>query len=592
MSKKVDWDDDTKILVGRIWRDYLTHHKKTLAWGIFAMLMVAIATTAQARLIQPAFDYILEGRDPSIIWLVVGLFVFSCIMKGVFNYLQTIAMMKIGYQTIADMQGQMFKSLISNDIQHLDNEGTSKQISRFTSDVHYLRDTVSKVFVSVGREIFVIIGLLALCFSMNWQMSLVAFVVLPIIIIPVAKLGKRIRSISTDSQVEMAEMTAIIDDALKGARQVKAYNMQAYEQERSQATFDRLKKLANKVIRTKSISYPFMETVMGIMLGGIMAWGGYNIYLGEITVGTFMTFFVAISAAYQPIRSLANLNASLQQGLSAAKRIFDVIDARPTITDKKSAKPLDLKKGTLEFNNVDFYYDINEPILQNITLKAQPKQTIALVGQSGGGKSTILNLIPRFYDVIAGDITIDGQNIKNVTLQSLREHIAVVSQDTWLFNDTIAKNIEYGRMGASHDDIVTAAKSANAHDFIEQLPDGYNTPVGERGLRLSGGQRQRIAIARAMLKNAPILLLDEATSALDTESERKVQQALEKLMTNRTTLVIAHRLSTIVNAHKIYVIEQGKIIESGNHKTLMQKNGTYKKLYSIQNANKNHNEKK
>ena len=589
MSKKIpsfsNWDDDTKILVKRIWQDYLTHHKKTLAWGIFAMLVVALCTTAQARLIQPAFDYILEGRDPNVIWLVVAGFVLSCVLKGAFNYLQTIAMMKIGYQTIADLQGEMFKSLIQNDIQYLDQSGTSKQISRFTSDVHYLRDTVSKVFVSVGREIFVIIGLLTLCFSMNWQMSLVAFVVLPIIIIPVAIIGKRIRSIATDSQVEMAEMTAIIDDALKGARQVKSYNMHAYEQSRSESTFDRLKKLNNKIIRTKAISYPFMETVMGIMLGGIMAWGGYNIYLGEITVGTFMTFFVAISAAYQPIRSLANLNASLQQGLSAAKRIFDVIDSKPKIKDKKSAKPLKLTKGTVEFNKVNFHYHKNEPILDNISIKAQPKKTIALVGQSGGGKSTILNLIPRFYDVISGDITIDGQNIKNITMQSLRDNIAVVSQDTWLFNDTISKNIEYGRMGASQDDIVAAAKAANAHEFIQSLPDGYNTPVGERGLRLSGGQRQRIAIARAMLKNAPILLLDEATSALDTESERKVQQALETLMSNRTTIVIAHRLSTIVNAHKIYVIGAGKIIESGSHKTLMQKNGTYKKLYTVQSAN-------
>ena len=582
MSKKATFDDDTKVLVKRIWNEYLSNYKTTLAIGIFAMLVVAASTTAQARLIQPAFDYILEGRDPNIIWLVVAGFILSCILKGIFNYLQTIAMMKIGYQIIADLQGEMFKSLINSDIQSLDEAGTSKQISRFTSDVHFLRDTVSKIFVSVGRELFVVIGLLALCFSLNWKMSLAAFVILPIIIVPIAKLGKRIRSITTDSQVEMAEMTAVIDDALKGARQVKSYNMQSYEQDRAMMTFNNLKKMANKIIRTKAISYPFMETIMGIMLGAIIAWGGYNIYLGEMTVGTFMTFFVAISAAYQPIRALANLNAALQQGLSAAKRVFDVIDSRPKIKNKKSAKPLSLSKGVLQFKNVDFHYDKKEPILKKINIKAKNKQTIALVGPSGGGKSTVLNLIPRFYDVTGGTITIDGQNIKDVTMQSLRDHIAVVSQDTWLFNDTIGKNIEYGRIGASDDDIITAAKSANAHDFIMQLPQGYNTPVGERGLRLSGGQRQRIAIARAMLKNAPILLLDEATSALDTESERKVQNALETLMSNRTTIVIAHRLSTIVNADTIYVIDKGKIIESGNHDDLLEQNGMYKKLYTIQ----------
>ena len=570
---------NTKVLIKRLWTDYLAEHKVRLAGAVGAMIIVAACTAGQARLIQPALDFALQGAVKEYIILIGLSFFIISIIKGLFNYIQMTVMMKIGYGCIEVLQNQMFSKLMQSDTAYLDQIGTGKQISRFTSDVHLLRDTTTKVFVGFGKQVFTLIFLISVCISLNPTMTLFSFIAIPALIIPITKIGRRIRRMTRDSQEEMGQMNSVVDDALKGIYQVKSYNRQDYEMERAGQSFRVLRNISYKIIRRQALFFPILEIFTGFTLAFMVTWGGYLVYEGEHTIGSFMAFFVAIIGAFQPVRALGNLNNALQQGLAAAQRIFELLESEPTIVDKPNAKPLSLTKGAMTFDNVHFNYNDNSAVIQGVSFDIPAQKTIALVGESGSGKSTILSLISRFYDVTQGKITIDKQDIRDISLHSLRDHIATVTQDTWLFNGTILDNVRYGKLDATKDEIINACKVANAHDFIMDNPDGYDTVVGERGMRLSGGQRQRIAIARAVLKDAPILLLDEATSALDTESERKVQKALETLMKNRTTIIVAHRLTTIMNADIIHVISKGKIIESGHHTDLIKKKGAYYDLY-------------
>lgn len=570
---------NTKILIKRLWNDYLADHKYRLTWAVFAMIVVAASTAGQARLIQPALDFAVQGSAKDYIWLIGLAFFGISLLKGIFNYIQMTVMMRIGYGCIETIQNQMFRKLMASDTAYLDHIGTGKQMSRFTSDVHMLRDTTTKVFVGFGKQLFTLIFLLSLCISLNPMMTLVTFITVPALIVPITKIGMRIRRMTRDSQEEMAQMNSVVDDALKGIQQVKSYNRQDYEIDRAGHSFQVLRELSNKIIRRQALFFPILEIFMGITLAGLVTWGGYMVYKETTTIGSFMAFFVAVIGAYQPIRALANLNTALQQGLAATQRIFELLESEPTIVDAPHAKQLSLKQGTMAFDNVHFYYNQDTPVVQGVSFAIPAQKTVALVGESGSGKSTVLSLISRFYDVNQGAITIDGQDIRDITLHSLRANIATVTQDTWLFNGTILENIQYGKLDATQNEIITACKIANAHDFIMANPHGYETVVGERGMRLSGGQRQRIAIARAVLKDAPILLLDEATSALDTESERKVQGALETLMQNRTTVIVAHRLTTIMNADIIHVMDKGKIVETGTHTELLKKKGAYYALH-------------
>ncbi len=578
-TEKIEFDGDTRILIKRIWFFYLRHHKKALFVSILSMMIVALGAIAQVRMVKPAFDYILEGTNLTSIFLIIVIFVMISIIKGVFTYVQNIAIMRIGYDTIFNLQNQMFDSFIRSDIAYLDKEGTSKQLSRFFGDVNQMRFTVANVFISIGKESFILVGLFGLCFYLNWRMTLLSAVAFPLIIIPVVHYGLKLRKLSKDYQLEIGEMVGIVDDALKGARQLKIYGRESYERQRSRTSFERIKQVSYATIHNRSVLQPILETVLGVFMGLILAWGGYAIFSEEMSVGTFMTFFVALLSAYQPVRFLARINTELQAGLGAAKRVFEVIDTRPTIVNVPNATDLQLKDGILRLENITFRYDNAAPVIKNISLTAKRNQTIALVGLSGSGKTTILSLISRLYDIHEGAITIDNQNIRDVTIESLRKNIATVAQDTWMFNSTVFNNIAYGRENATRDDVIEAAKAASAHEFIMELPDQYDTIVGERGLRLSCGQRQRISIACALLKNAPILLLDEATSSLDTLTERKVQNALNILMRNRTTVVVAHRLSTIINADKIYVVQDGVIVEQGTHQTLIGTKGVYAQMY-------------
>ena len=436
--------------------------------------------------------------------------------------------------------------------------------------------------VGFGKDFLSLIGLVGVMFWQDWQLGIIAFVVFPVAVIPIARLGKRMRKVTVNTQEEMGQFTTLLEQTFQGARVVKSYGMEEYEKSRVRTIAERVFSLNFKADRVRAIASPIMETLGGIAITLVIAYGGFRVIHDSMDPGSFFSFITALLLAYEPMKRLANLNAALQQGLAGAQRLFELLDREPTILEKPDAQALTINGGGMKLEDVHFSYVTDQAALAAMNFEVPAGKTVALVGPSGAGKSTILNLIPRFYDVDNGRITIDGTDVREVTFESLRGSMALVSQEITLFDDTIRANIAYGRPEASEDEIIEAAKNAAAHNFIMEMPDGYDTYVGERGTKVSGGQRQRLAIARAMLKNAPILLLDEATSALDTESERHVQSALTKLMQGRTTLVIAHRLSTVMDADLIHVIDQGRLVESGSHAELIAKDGLYARLYQLQ----------
>ncbi|RLA91812.1 MAG: ABC transporter permease, partial [Deltaproteobacteria bacterium] len=418
-------------------------------------------------------------------------------------------------------------------------------------------------------------------FYQKWDWALITFMIFPISIIPIVKFGKKIRKFSKKSQIKMGSITTLLHETISGNRIVKAFNMEDYESKRFSEENHRLFKIIMKRQTIRALSSPVMETLGGLGAALIILVGGMAVIKGKVTPGTFFSFVTALFMMYQPLKSISKMNNIIQEGMAAGKRVFEILDLKPGIHDKEGAIHLSGIKEGIEFKNVSFKYE-DEWVLKDISFKVRKGETVALVGMSGGGKTTIANLIPRFYDIQHGTILIDGVDIRDYTIRSLRDNIAIVTQQTILFNDTVRNNIAYGNHEKNDEEVIKAAIAANAHDFILKLPKGYNTIIGEAGIKLSGGERQRISIARALLKDAPILILDEATSSLDTESEKEVQIALNNLMKNRTSIVIAHRLSTIRNADKIIVIENGKIVEKGTHEELLALKGYYKKLYDLQ----------
>ena len=581
-SNRFEFQTSAWTLIGRLAREYLRPHAGKIALAMLFMLIVALATGTQAKLIEPALDRVFTQGDTTLLWVLPLIFLAVSVAKGFASYGQAVLMQKTGLRLCVTMQEEMFDKLVDADLKYFHDDATGKLISRFGNDVNFTRDATVKTFTGFGRDLFTILVLGGVMIQTHWKMALIALVIFPISIFPIMYIGRRIRRLSRMTQGSLGDFTSFLDEVFKGFRQVKAYGMENYERQRASDVFEDVYKLHYRSGKTRSRSYPIMESLGGVAIALILGWGGYQIIHGDTTIGQFMTFFIAMGAAYTPLRSLANLNSSLQHGLAALERVFHVIDYRPTISDAPDAKPLVVDNGHVQFKDVHFSYDEKKIALRDVTIDAPPGKTIALVGPSGAGKSTILNLILRFFDVQQGAIEIDGQDIRGVTLSSLRRSMALVSQEVMLFNDTVRANILYGRSDASEEEVIEAAKSAAAHDFIMQLPMGYDTLVGERGLRLSGGQRQRIAIARAMLRNAPILLLDEATSALDSEAERQVQDALTRLMRGRTTIVIAHRLSTVTNADLIYVLEHGRVDDSGTHQQLITRDGVYARLCRMQ----------
>jgi subfamily B ATP-binding cassette protein MsbA len=581
-KKRLPLNRATWPLVARLLRDQVKPYIGYIVFSFVCMLIVAGATALMAKLMEPVLDGAFRERDFDQLYIVCGVILATFIAKGLANYGQSVSINYVGLRIVADVQIKMFRHLIHNDLAFFHNNSTGNLISRFTNDINLMRGTVSNVLTGIGKDFVTLMFLVALMFYQDWLLAILAFFVFPTAVLPIVRIGRRMRKVSANTQVEMGRFTTLLDETFQGARHVKAYGMEEYETGRAAAVINRIFALTHKAQRTRSASHPIMETLGGIAIVAVMIYGGYQVIEGGKSPGVFFSFVTALLLAYEPMKRLANLNSDMQQGLAATERVFAMLDAAPAIVEKPNAATLEVRRGEIALEGVHFAYIPGQPALRGVTLTVPAGKTVALVGPSGAGKSTILNLIPRFYDVAGGAVVIDGRDVRDVTIESLRASMGLVSQEISLFDDTVRANIAYGRPDASMDEIMEAARNAAAHDFIVDLPQGYDTQVGGRGVKLSGGQRQRLAIARAMLKNAPILLLDEATSALDTESERQVQTALKRLMAGRTTLVIAHRLSTVVDADIIYVIDGGQVRESGSHRELLAKGGVYAGLYATQ----------
>jgi subfamily B ATP-binding cassette protein MsbA len=569
-------------MIRRIVQDAVAPYFGKIILALICMALMAAATGGYAYLMDPVINEVFVKKNPAML-VPVGVAVLAAFaLKGFANYGQSVLMSYVGGRILADIQNKLYEHVIRLDIGFFHNTNTGKLITRFTSDITAMRAAVSVSLTGFGKDFLTAIVLIGVMFYQDWQLAIIAFTVFPAAILPIARLGKRMRKVSANTQQQIGEFATLLEQTFQGVRHVKAYGMEPYECSRMEKLVETVFDLSFKAQKVSARSSPIMETLGGAAITTIIIYGGSRVIDGASDPGSFFSFITALLLAYEPVKRLANININLQAGLAASQRVFTVLDIEPEIRDADDAKTLQVKGGAIQFKDVSFSYNNETTALRNISLDIEAGQTIALVGPSGAGKSTILNLIPRFYDINAGAITIDGQGIRDVTLESLRSATALVSQEITLFDDTVRSNIAYGRFGASDAEIEEAARHAAAHDFILQLENGYDTIVGEHGVKLSGGQRQRIAIARAMLKNAPILLLDEATSALDTESERHIQGALTELMKGRTTLVIAHRLSTIVDADKICVIQNGHVTEQGRHEELLALGGAYANLYNLQ----------
>ncbi len=550
----------------------------------FAMLCMVTAGALQsslALLVKPILDDIFLGKNPQALkWMplaVIGIF----LLKGVCNYGQTILMSFIGLRIVADLRNRLYEQIQKQSLAFFTRHPTGILMSRITNDVISIQSASSEAVTSLIKDTVTLISLICVIFYTDWKLAIIAMIVFPLTIYPISQFGKRMRKVTTSTQITMGTLSSLLQETISGTRIVKAFCMEKYENKRFAAENDRLFKLNMKTVSINAISSPLMEFLGGIGIAAIIFYGGYNVVQGNSTPGTFFSFLTALLMLYEPVKRLTNVNNTIQQGIAGADRVFTIIDLVPDIGDKQNAISLPPIMRGIEIENVTFCYE-RTPVLRNINLSIRAGEVVAFVGMSGGGKTSLVNLIPRFYDVTNGRIRIDGHDIREVSLQSLRSQIAIVTQQTILFNDTVRNNIAYGDINRTENDIINAARAANAHNFIMKLPQGYDTNIGELGTKLSGGEKQRISIARALLKNAPILILDEATSSLDTEAEIEVQEALDNLMKGRTTLIIAHRLSTIRNADRIVALVHGRIVEEGNHEALLAKKGEYFRLYNLQ----------
>ena len=571
----------TAALGKRLWRDWLWRRPGLVVLALILSAITAGAAASYAGVIAWTFDKLNTGAAdffPLAPLAVIGL----ATIRGVSLYLQTVQTNRLALNVMQDLQNAMFAKLVRADFARLQAEGTGSLVSRFTNDITLLRETIVRLSNNLMRDVLTVIITIGVMVSLDWMLSLLILVVYPIAAWPVIRIGQRLRKTSSQAQAQMGEVTSQLEESFSGARMVKTYGLEDYEGERARQSFaDRLRFLL-KITENKARVDPILEVVGGLAFAGLVAFAGWRMLQGETSLGTIIGVLTGIVVISPAIRALGTLNAVVQEGFAVLERVFVILDTEETVTAALDAPALEVTSGAVMLDGVSFAYPDGSVALSDITLRAEPGQTIALVGPSGSGKSTLLNLLPRLYDVQSGTIAIDGTDIRAVSLSSLRAAMALVSQDVTLFDDSVRANIGFGDLDADEAAIIAAAKAADAHDFIMALPGGYDSPVGPRGSNLSGGQRQRLSIARAILKDAPILLLDEATSALDTESEQRVQAALERLSEGRTSLVIAHRLSTVRQADWIYVLDGGRIAEEGRHDDLVARDGLYARLCRMQ----------
>ena len=568
----------------RLYNDYTKIFIIKILLAVFFSILVAGSTSATAWLLDPAIEKIFINQDQTLIFVIPILIVLAFSTKGISLYMAKVIMINVAEEVKKKIQIDMLSSFIKADTQQIENKHSGKYISNLNFDVNQITGMLSNSFLSFFKDGLTLIGLLTVMFLQNWRLSLIAIIMIPIASITAKKLGRRMGKVATEAQEKSGDLNKYLIDLFKNHKVIKIFQRENFENKRSEKFVDDLKKKSIKIATVFIRATPIMEILTGIMIAILIFYSGKLIMNGQLNINNFFSFLAAMMLAYQPVKSLATINVGIFQGLSAGKRIIPIIDTKNNISSNESLGELKLNEGSINFSNVNFNYESNldNRVLKDININITGNKMTALVGHSGSGKSTLLSLIPRIYDPISGKVEVDGQNIKEVKLSSLRKEISIVDQNTTLFDDTVLNNIKYAKPDASNDEIYKAADMAMCTDFINKLENKFETKIGENGIKLSGGEKQRLSIARAFLKNSKIILLDEATSSLDSETEEKIQKALEKLISNKTTIVIAHRLSTILNSNIIYVLDKGKVIDQGKHNDLLKHSEIYQNFYNRQ----------
>ena len=570
-------------ILKKLYNEYTKQFVPKILFSIFFSLLVAGSTSAIAWLLDPAIKKIFIEKDQTLILLIPAAIIIAFTTKGLSLYIAKTTLIKVGQEVTKILQLQLMKSIIKADAEIVDKKHSGKFISHLTFDISMMTNLISVVILNIAKDSLTLIGLIGVMFYQNWRLAIFALIMIPLASFAAKSLGKRIGKVTTQAQEKSGVLTSYMLEVFKNHKIIKIFQKENYEFSRAEKFINNLKERLVKTSMVLVRASPIMETLTGFMIAGLIYYSGNLMMKQELDINNFFSFLAAMMLAYQPVRSLATINMSINQGLSAAKRIIPLIEQENSIKEKPNASSLKVTMGEINFKNINFKYNSEErEILKSINLNIIGGEMTSLVGHSGAGKTTILNLIPRFYDKVSGDILIDGQSIYDKTLSSLRNNISLVNQDTTLFDDTIKNNIAYANLDASDSEIIEAAKLSHCNEFIDKLPNKFDTLIGENGTRLSGGEKQRLSIARAMLKKSKIILLDEATSSLDAETESKIQDAIKLLTKNRTTLVIAHRLSTVMNSKTICVVDNGKIAAEGNHKELLQKSEIYKNFYEKQ----------
>jgi len=571
-----------KEIIKRLYKDYINRYLKKIFLALFFSIVIAGSTAAVAWLLDPAIKKIFVDKNKEFMLLIPVAIILAFTIKGISLYIVRTSMIKVGAAIEKEVQHDLTKAIINADTQVLEKKHSGKFIGHLLFDAALIVQLVSTTILNLIKDSLTLIALLSLMFYQNWKLSLFAIIMIPLASITAKSLGKRTSKITTQVQEKIGIITTYFSEIIKNSKIIKTYQKEPFEFARADKFLEGAKEKGQKMGIILVRATPIMEVLTGFMIAGLIYYAATMVGDGSLQINNFFSFLAAMMLSYQPVRSLATLNIGIQQGLSGARRVLAVIDEEKKINENINAKDLVIDKAIIEYKDVSFGYDAKKEILKSINLKIEGGDVMALVGHSGAGKTTIMNLIPRFYNTSSGDILIDNQSIYKVSLFSLRKNISLVSQDITLFDDTILSNIAYADSKASKEKILEACKFSAAHDFVERLPKKYDTPIGENGVRLSGGEKQRISIARAILKNAPIILLDEATSSLDADTEYKIQEAIMYLTKNKTTIIIAHRLSTVLRANKIFIVDQGRIVAEGNHDYLLKNSKIYKNFYNKQ----------